>query len=212
MSERAVTGVRRLGWYLLVAVGVLAFALAVLPGGSGLFPTESLIDRVGNEYFLLGILGGVAVGVLGWMVVRRAREHVTQADPPEPETVRDAPPPGAEFDRLVEGLPTLSAREGSEDAEELRRRLRSTVVATLMREEDLSEERAERWVAEGAWTDDPVATRFLDETASGPPLSERARLLLNGDSWVQHGARAVARALLEQTDAADERGDGSEEA
>ncbi|QIO24147.1 hypothetical protein [Haloarcula sp. JP-L23] len=210
MSERSVTGVRRLGWYLLVVVGVLAFALAVVPGGSGIFPTETFIDRVGNEYFLLGILGGVGVGVLGWMVVRRAREHVTQADPPEPETVRDAPPPGDEFDRLVEGIPTLSARDGSEDAEQLRQRLRDAVVATMMREEGLSRERANERVEKGAWTDDPVAARFLDETARGPPLSERARLALRGDSWVQYGAKAAAQALTDRIETGEESNGGDD--
>lgn len=208
MSGRVPNSVGRAGRYLLVAVGVLAFLLALLPGGAGYLPIETLVERVGNEYFLLGTLGGVAVGVLGWMVLRRASGRVRQADPPDPETVRDAPPPGATFDRAVGGLPLLSTRRDGPDAEGLRRRLRTAVVATLMREEGVTRERAEQRVDDGVWTDDPVAARFLDTSVSPPSLRERLRFVLRGDSWVQRGARAVARALTERDGSAD--GDGGE--
>ncbi|MBX0294988.1 DUF7269 family protein [Haloarcula nitratireducens] len=196
MSETS--SVRRLGWGLLVALGTVALGLAVVPGAASSLPVEALVEALGNDYFLLGLFGGVALAVLAWMVGRRATGSVTQADPPDPETILDAPRPGEGFDALL-GTTIPRHRDSGETADALRERLRTAAVRAEMRD-GRSRERAEERVADGRWTDDPVAGQFLSDDPSSPALGERARLWLLGDSWVQHGARATARELTRQTE------------
>ncbi|WP_135304190.1 DUF7269 family protein [Haloarcula amylovorans] len=196
MSE--VSSVRRLGWGLLVALGTAALGVAVVPGAASSLPAEALVDALGNDYFLLGLFGGVALAVLAWMVGRRATGSVTQADPPDPETILDAPRPGEGFDGLL-GTTIPRHRDSGETAEALRERLRTAAVRAEIRD-GRSREQARQRVAGGRWTDDPVASEFLSDEPSSPALGERAKLWLLGDSWVQHGARATARELTRETE------------
>ncbi|MFC7026798.1 hypothetical protein ACFQH8_03295 [Halomicroarcula sp. GCM10025710] len=92
-------GLRRAGWLVLVGCGLVAFVVAVVatvPGTAGLIPVDGLVALAGNDYFLLGAFGTLALAVLSVMVVRRAAGHVKQAAPPDPETIRDAHQPGDE--------------------------------------------------------------------------------------------------------------------
>jgi len=204
MSDSGTTA-RRVGRYLLVAVGVAAFILALFPRLIPSDPIERGVELLGNDYFLLGTVGAVAVALLTWMSVRRAREQVTQATPPDPESVLDAPRPGESFDRYVTGWPTLSARTGSNGSAAVRERLRETAITTEMHARDCSRERAREHIEDGTWTDDSVAAKYLqtDESAR-PAFRERARLALRGESWSQRGARATATVLTERAENAYE--------
>ncbi|MDS0282294.1 DUF7269 family protein [Haloarcula onubensis] len=183
---------RRVSWLALAVAGAVAVGLALLPGVVTLLPVEAVVAWLGNDYFLLGAFAGVALLVLGWMVARRATEHVEQAAPPDPETVPDAPRPGDRVDDLLARWPWhLDAA----DRAYLRQRLRTAAVYGELGEGRSRADARER-VDSGAWTDDAVAARFLDESA-GPRVTERLRLALRGDSWTQYGARQTARALTE---------------
>jgi hypothetical protein len=185
-------GTRQATWALLAVVGVVAVGLALLPGAAALVPVEAAVDLVGNDYFLLGLFGGVALAVLGWMLGRRASEQVEQASPPDPETVPDAPRPGAGFDDL------LGRWAGGLDGEErtrLRERLRTDAVYREMAT-GVDRATARERVEAGEWTDDPVAARFL--AGEGPSILERLRLAFRGDGWTQHGARAAAAVLTDE--------------
>ena len=188
---------RRLSWLTLVAAGVVAFALALLPGVAALLPVGVVVDWLGNDYFLLGAFGGLALVVLGWTVARRATGRVEQAAPPDPETVPDAPRPGDRVDDILARWPwALSAA----DRDYLRERLRTGAVYSELgagRDRATARER----VDSGDWTDDPVAARFLSDSG-GPTVTERLRLALRGDAWSQHAARTTARVL---TDGGDSR-------
>jgi len=81
--------------------GAVAFVLALVPGVAALVPTAAAVDAVGNDYFLLSAFGAVSLAVFGWMALRRAAGQVAQADPPDPETVPDAPRPGSRFDERL---------------------------------------------------------------------------------------------------------------
>jgi len=187
------TTVRRAGWLALAAVGVVAFALALIPGLAALLPVEAIVAWVGNDYFLLGAFGGVALAVLGVMIARRATGHVEQAAPPDPETVPDAPRPGERVDDLLDQWPVgLSAA----DRDYLRERLRTAAVYGELGQGRSRADARER-VDSGTWTADPVAARFLAADADGPTLTERLRLALRGDSWTQHAARRAARELAD---------------
>ncbi|MBV0924948.1 hypothetical protein KTS45_12145 [Halomicroarcula limicola] len=192
------SSVRRFGWALLVALGVAALGVAVVPGAASSLPVEAFVEALGNDYFLLGLFGGVALAVLAWMVGRRATGSVTQADPPDPETILDAPRPGEGFDDLL-GTTVPRHRDSGETAERLRDRLRTAAVRAEMRG-GRSRERAKKRVADGRWTEDPVASQFVSDDPSSPALGEQAKLWLLGDSWVQHGARATARELTRETE------------
>jgi hypothetical protein len=205
--------VRRLGWLALVAVSIVAFALALLPGVATLLPVGAVVAWLGNDYFLLGAFGGVALVVLSWMGARRATGHVDQAAPPDPETVPDAPRPGERVDDLLARWPWgLDAA----DRDYLRERLRTAAVYGELgggRSRAAARERVES----GAWTDDPVAARFLADSSTGPSVTERLRLSLRGDSWTQHAARRATRALADggassnaRRASSDRRSDGGE--
>jgi len=184
---------RRAGWLALAAVGVVAFVLALVPGLATLLPVGTVVAWLGNDYFLLGAFGGVALAVLGWMVARRATGHVEQAAPPDPETVPDAPRPGERVDELLARWPwALSAA----DRDYLRERLRAAAVSDQLGD-GRSRASARERVESGAWTDDPMAARFLAGDSAGPTVTERLRLALRGDAWTQHAARATARVLVE---------------
>lgn len=197
---------RRLASLALVVAGIVAVGLALVPGVAALLPVEAVVSWVGNDYFLLGAFGGVALVVLSWMVARRAMGHVEQAAPPDPETVPDAPRPGERVDDLLARWP--GGLRGA-DRDYLRERLRTTAVYDELGE-GRSRASASARVESGAWTDDPVAARFLSESG-GPTLTERLRLAVRGDSWTQHAARRAARELADgPRDRSDPRSDGGE--
>jgi hypothetical protein len=200
MSTSAWTEDRHRGWYVLIAVGIVTFVLALLPGTAALLPAGAVAERLGNDYFLLGTFGAVALAVVAWTLSRRAKGTVSQAAPPEPETVLDAPQPGAGLDGFAEGLPVSIVR-GGDDADAVRERLRRVAVTEETRRRDFSDETARERVEAGAWTEDPVAATFLatDQTAK-PGMNERVRLAFRGDSWAQVCARVTMRALVEQAE------------
>jgi len=176
------------------AVGVVAFAVALVPSVAALVPVEAAVDGLGNDYFLLGSFGGVALAVLVWMVSRRATGHVEQARPPAPETVPDAPRPGERFEELLGRWPW---RLDDADRERLRERLRTDAIYHQMAT-GASRATARERVDAGEWPADPTAAAFL--AAETPPLARRVLVLLGGESWTQHGARATAEALAERAD------------
>ena len=187
---------RRVGRLALVAAGVVAFGLALVPGVATLLPVGAVVAWVGNDYVLLGAVGGVALVVLTWMVARRATGHVEQAAPPDPETVPDAPRPGERVDDLLARWPWgLSGAE----RDYLRERLRTAAVYDELGT-GRSRAAARERVDSGAWTNDPVAARFLRVDPPGPTVTERLRLALRGDSWTQHAARTTARVLVDGGD------------
>jgi hypothetical protein len=187
---------RRVGRLALVAAGVVAFGLALVPGVATLLPVGAVVAWVGNDYVLLGAVGGVALVVLSWMVARRATGHVEQAAPPDPETVPDAPRPGERVDDLLARWPWgLSGAE----RDYLRERLRTAAVYDELGT-GRSRAAARERVDSGAWTNDPVAARFLRADPPGPTVTERLRLALRGDSWTQHAARTTARVLVDGGD------------
>lgn len=198
------SALRRYGRYLLLALGAVAFLFALSPALSGLFPANALAAWLGNDYFLLAAFGVVAVAVLAWMAGRRATERVDQAKPPDPETVLSAPRPGTAFDRRVDGWPVVSGSHGDSD-DDFRERLRTAAVAVEMRQRDCSAATARERVADGRWTDDDVAARFLRDESAGPSVGDRLRLVLGGDSWTQYCLRRTAEAI---TGRIDSDGDG----
>ncbi|WP_254272270.1 DUF7269 family protein [Haloarcula marina] len=193
---------RRVGKYALVGLGVVVFGLALSSNDPASGLVDAALEALGNDYFLLAAFGALALVVFGGMALRRAIERVDQAAPPDPETIRDAPRPGHRFDTKVTGWPGRAHLVRSED--DIRERVRTAAVETLVRTDGLPRETAARRVDEGTWTDDDTAAAFLAADASGPTLGERLNHVLRGDSWTQHAASASARAVVERADSTGE--------
>jgi hypothetical protein len=199
-------GLRRAGWLVLVGCGLVAFVVAVVaavPGTAGLIPVDGLVALAGNDYFLLGAFGTLALAVLSVMVVRRAAGHVKQAAPPDPETIRDAHQPGDELDQYLQSWSLSNGRAANEA---LRERLRTAAVSAMVRTERVPAETARERIDEGEWTDDPVVAAFLSSGRPTPPgLHEEAALALHGERWNQHEVREATEAVLERFELDGER-------
>ena len=183
---------RRRRWSLFALVGVAAVAVALSPALAAAVPVEGVVDLLGNDYFLVAVLGLVALAVAGWLLGKRLGDPVEQAQPPAPETVPDAPPPGERFDDCLGRWP---GRLDDDERAWLRRRLRTHARRTEMRT-GTSRETAVKRVETGSWTADPVAARYLGTEGGGPTVAERLRLAARGKSWAQYAAQATARELL----------------
>ncbi|MGM0606056.1 MAG: DUF7269 family protein [Halobacteriota archaeon] len=149
------------GFLLITGIVVLGLGLAVVfvPGTERMIPIEAAIEVLGSDYVILAVLGLLAVGLSGILLVARRIRGVTEADPPEVEGVQSASYPGEAFDpksdRLLGGRFTGRANR--------RERLKETAIRTTMRAEGCTRTTAARKVAEGTWTDDPVAATYLSE-------------------------------------------------
>lgn len=182
---------RRIVWTVVLVLGTVAFGAALVPGIGTTLPVRWAVSRLGNDYVLLAVFGAVAVGILLWMLLRRATERIEQASPPEPETVPDTPRPGDWLDETLDQWPQTLAEA---DRERLRTRLRTTAIRAERRA-GASPETARQRVTTGAWTDTPAAAAFLNPDASDPSIDQRLSVCMRGDSWTQFGARAAAAEL-----------------
>ncbi|MFC6863401.1 hypothetical protein ACFQGE_08000 [Halomicroarcula sp. GCM10025817] len=198
-------GLRRAGWYLLVGVGLVVFvvvAAAAVSGAAGALPVDGLVALAGNDYFLLGTFGTLALGIVVVMLVRRAAGRVSQAAPPDPETIRDASRPGDELDAYLGSLAISNPRASSDAFQE---RLRIAAEQAMIRTEQIPREAACERVATGEWTDDQVVAAFLgEERHSTPTLHREASLALRGERWGQHEVRTAAKAVVDRFEQASE--------
>ncbi|GAB7093750.1 hypothetical protein JCM30237_09020 [Halolamina litorea] len=181
---------------LLAALGVAA-ALVFAPGVTGpaeaaLAPAVDLIEEFDTEQTLFVVVGVVAAMSLFVGMIRKLSgggdpEPVLVEDgdrPPESVSVDPATVTGAGADRSIEDIESL------EDARARRRGLSKTAVAALQTAGE-SPERAQRRIAQGAWTDDELAAGFLGSDAPVPLLA-RLRGWLDGAS---EGRRRVVRSI-----------------
>lgn len=174
---------------LVAAVGVaaaaLGFAFLFVPGAAGYVnASNGFVAAVG----LLALLQGYrAVNV-------RRRNDVTEFETPDPEVRPSLPTPG---DDLGRNLGVRGRRSWSSRRERIADRLETAAIEAIERTRDCSEADARRALAEGTWTDDPVAAAFFtDDPAAELPLTTRVRLALSMrpsfDRRARHAAHAIA--------------------
>lgn len=185
----------------VVALGVLVFALALgvllTPELGGAIPVDDAIDAAGSDYKLFAVFGAVALLVVLLVFLLRAVGGQDQATPPDPEDVRTAPVPGAEFDAVVDDGVGLRERLFGDTHERVRGRLRETATQTVMRRENCGREQARGRVETGTWTDDRDAAAFVGGAdGPSPPVTSRVKAALRGRSWFQHGARRTAAEIV----------------
>lgn len=149
------------GAFLATGIAVLGVGLAAVfvPGTDELLPIEAAVAALGSDYVVVAVVGIAAVGLSALVVVARHVRGVREANPPLVEAVQSATYPGEALDRPAGSL--FGLRGGGPAGEGSRERLEEAAVRATMRADGCSRSDAERRVAEGAWTDDPVAARCL---------------------------------------------------
>ncbi|WP_348612589.1 DUF7269 family protein [Halobaculum rarum] len=189
---------------LLLATGLAVFAVGLLavvdPETGERLPVESAVRALGSDYVVVAAVGLLAMGLSALVVGARRLRGVDEATPPVVEGVQSATYPGESVDRSPGRLRRLMGGGAAED--DRRERLRAAATRATMRADGCSRDVAERRVAEGDWTDDPVASRTL----SGPGRrSDRARRRRLDDDAVGRTVDAIERLT---DDGSGRRGEG----
>lgn len=180
---------------LLLGAGVVVFGLGVLvvfvPEADRFVPVEAAIEYLGSDYVAVAIVGVAAVGLSGGVVLLRRLGGVEEATPPVVERVQSASYPGASFDDVAGG------RVGTTTPRSARKRLHEAAVRTIMRCERCPRSAAEQRVADGTWTDDRVASRFLaDETTA---IDVTVRAVVTDESPIRRAIEAIERVCDDET-------------
>lgn len=169
-----------------VAVSGVGLILAFVPGATQPVPVEAVITALGSDYVVVAVLGLLAVGLSGLIVVSRQVRGVDEVTPPVVEGVQSADYPGHSVDNAAEtgwGFRRTTAPDP-------RPRLDAAAVRATMRADGCSRAAAERQVAEGSWTDDAVAARYLldsghDSGRASATRHDRPRLRRTVDAIVR---------------------------
>lgn len=173
---------------LAAFVGIAALGVSVLA-----IVAPELV-ALGLEWNLVAIIGLVVLVQALRVLQRRRREELDEATVPDPERSIAAPPPGEEFERVLEQF--LDSRGGYYHRARVRNGLRSAAVTVLTRYQGYVEADAEAAVAAGTWTDDRYAAGFLgDETASDSSLRTRVRDLVRRESAFDRDVRRTVDAI-----------------
>lgn len=210
----------------LLVVGIVAFVVGVgtilSPVTAQVFPTDALVELFGNDYLLLAMFAAGAIAAVLAVLVARGLRGISQASPPQPENLHNAPILGKFLDEALEGGGSIVGRTRHD---EVRTRLREAAVTTVMRVENCTRAEAIQRVDQGTWTDDTEAARFLAGagTASEPPeqgpppgrpnggargpppgrasesrsgIAARIRAVVGGETAFERQARRTARAIV----------------
>ena len=151
---------------------------------------------VDNDYLLVMVFGGVALGLAGIVFVAD-RDSVQTRSAPEVERPTPTPVPGEPFDDRLNSWRTGVPFVGRESRTVVRERLRDTAVRVTAVDHGQSEAEAAATVANGSWTDDPVAARFLADDSGSVISSVPISALANGETPMQYRARRTVAAIDE---------------
>lgn len=185
---------------LLAAGGALALLLAaVLATGAATGSVESVVASLGNDYFLIAAVGGVATLAAIVAALSGSAETLNQAETPEPEGPVVVPTAGEPFDEQLSTWTLRLPVVGAEQRAQVRERLRTAATGSLRRVEGCSRATARERVESGDWTDEPRVAAFLSPDDRWLGETVRAPRL----------ARRTATAIGELDDDDTERGDGA---
>lgn len=176
--------VRTALWALGAAVAALGVLVLVVPGLAGaVFAREFHLSLVG----LLALVQGGRVLREGW------RTDLDRAETGDPELVEGVPTPGDDFDDALATAGRVHVLEGRGEVEE---RLERAAREVLQRRRECAPEEARRRLAEGDWTDDPLAASFFAGDARGRlSWRRRVRIRLGSRSLFELQARSAASEL-----------------
>jgi hypothetical protein len=175
--------------------GVLVVGVVATLFGIAVVVRRGLAASLSLDYLFVTLVGLLAV-VQGVRLAnaRRGTDRYA-ADTGDPERRFSVPVPGDELADDLRGLGPLSPH-GVEHRKRAREMLHDAAIETLVTQTDRSSEAAEAAVADGSWTDDPVAARFLSRDAPQVPLSTRFRGMASRESGFARGARRTVDALV----------------
>ncbi|MBX0324297.1 hypothetical protein EGH21_14805 [Halomicroarcula sp. F13] len=202
MTEATDVGLDGLGdlpWarILLGGVGFLVMVGAFVTAGDlAAGVVSSLRAGVENDYLLVMAFGGVAVA-LASLVFLTSSDSVEVREMPAVEGPTPAPEPGERFDERLDGWRTVVPVVGRDVRETVRDRLRKAAIRTVAAERGWPEAKASSAVADGSWTDDPVAARFLATGGSRDTVGTGLRALAHGETPVRYRARRTMAAIVE---------------
>lgn len=151
---------------------------------------QALVVLLGNDYFVVAILGILALVLVLAVLVGRVQTGVDQTTPPPPEKVHPVPHFGEPIDAFISaaGVRDLLDTDRHEDIQD---RLHRIAVTTVMREANCTKAEAHDLIESGTWTDNETAASFLT-AAETPDLVTRLRAALGGRSPYKQAARETA--------------------
>jgi len=163
----------------LSGIGVI---LAI--AGLAVFLVPSLGGAAAVGQFYVGAVGAIAL-LQGGRYARDAwRSPLVGADIGDPELVSGVPTPGDDFDEALAATFEVHSLDGRKEVEA---RLDPVARAVLERRRDWSAAEAERRLAAGDWTDDPLAAAFFsDAAADDVPLVTRLKI-----RWSERSAYGI---------------------
>lgn len=195
---------------VLVGLGIVGLAVA-LASPAALEPLtraiEAAVEIVEHDWLIVAALGVVAVLVAATLLLSGRGAKMHQTEMPTVERPVPVAAAGDPFDETVGGWRFMLPFVGRSTREDIRERLRSTAVLAVAADEGIARVEARRRVDQGRWTDDRVATEFLDGARTG--LGEWVVALANGETGPEYRARRTVEAILERRQPAA-TGGGSE--
>lgn len=147
---------------IFALAGLGSVAAAIFVPHVVAFRIAALVDTVGNDYILVGLVAGIGI-LLGAVALFSGRPTtLRQAELPEPEGPMRGAVPGSTLDTALDvwwiDLPIVGRRR----RERVRSRLHSAAIGRLMQSNGCSREQASELLANGMWTDDPQAVAFFE--------------------------------------------------
>ena len=175
---------------VLVAVGVLAFLfgiVSILVPGLVAIP----IDRA-----VLSVVGVLALALAVRVVQTWKNRTFERARTPDPELPAPNRVPGDDLDEVLATF--TKTRAGGVYHIRTRPALVAAAEAIIVRSQHVTPERAQELIADGTWTDDPLAASYLGGgTGNGIPLRVRLRHAMTRSSLerrlISHTVDAIAR-------------------
>lgn len=180
------------GLFAVLAIGTALLAIVLQLTGTTI-PIDAVVDRLGNDYLVLALVGSIAVAGAASVQIRRRIDGLHQATPPDTEGVHVVPTLGADLDDYLAAPLGIGVTEPSKIHAQLFR----LAVTVVMQEHGCTRDEARARVEAGDWTTDPYAATYLGQGESSS-LSPRHRLraALDGDSTTQHAVRRTATDIL----------------
>lgn len=162
-----------------VLLAGLGAGLVVLGVATVAAPTLAGVIAIPNVP--VAIVGGLA-GVFGVLVgLRRRDSRVRGAEPPVVEDAVDHPTPGDAFDEQLRGAAGFGV-EAARHRRVSRDHLADVAITVLTATEGCTEAEAEQALAQGTWTDDPIAAACFADTPPQPGIRGALVPYLDGRS------------------------------
>lgn len=180
----------RRAWFILIgSIGLLATGAVIIdPAAEAALPLE----RAAMDYIVVAVLGIAIVLSATILFGIRAITPVREYRPPPVESP-DQYHSGGEIDAAIDDLPLFRV---TGTHHELHTHLRELAKSTIAHRHHCSRSAAIDRLQNGTWTDDTLATDFLQQDSLTPPsIPARCRSLIVGNHWYRDRISATVREL-----------------